>query len=154
MVYTYDTWKFVLWAYYEAICCLSLYQPLMTKAHSLGFHMPYIIYMTYHKSMIYAFRWLAIIVKSYRYFICIWRLIVKCNLRMTNGSLNFELNRTKFYLSLKKAFSVNPAQAVATAMTKVEMPKVEWMGTKLARKVAVADSQHNSSRKLKKPTTN
>lgn len=55
---------------------------------------------------------------------------------------------------MKKAFSVNPVQAVATAKMKVVMPKVEWMGTRLALKEAVADSQHKSSRKLKKPTTN
>ncbi len=58
------------------------------------------------------------------------------------------------YLSVKKAFSVSPAQAVATASTKVTTPNVEWMGTKLARKDAVADSQQSSNRKLKKPTTN
>ena len=58
------------------------------------------------------------------------------------------------YLSVKKAFSVRPEQAVATAITKVVIPKVEWIGTKAARKEAVADSQHNKSRKLKNPTTN
>ena len=59
-----------------------------------------------------------------------------------------------YYLRVKNAFSVRPEQAVATAMTKVVMPKVEWMGTRLALKEAVADSQHSSSRKLKKPTMN
>ena len=58
------------------------------------------------------------------------------------------------YLREKNAFSVSPEQAAATASTKVEMPKVEWMGTRLARNEAVALSQHSSSRKLKKPTMN
>ena len=58
------------------------------------------------------------------------------------------------YLSVKKAFSVRPEQAVATAITKVVIPKVEWIGTKAARKEAVADSQHNKRIKLKNPTTN
>jgi hypothetical protein len=58
------------------------------------------------------------------------------------------------HLSEKNAFSVSPAQAAATARTKVEIPKVEWMGTRLARNEAVALSQHRSRRKLKKPTTN
>ena len=40
------------------------------------------------------------------------------------------------------------------AMTKVVIPKVEWIGTRAARKDAVADSQHNKSKKLKKPTIN
>ena len=58
------------------------------------------------------------------------------------------------YLRLKNAFSVRPVQAVAMAMTKVVIPKVEWIGTRAARKDAVADSQHNKSKKLKKPTIN
>ena len=58
------------------------------------------------------------------------------------------------YLRVKNAFSIRPVQLVATAMTKVVIPKVEWMGTKAARKDAVADSQHNKSKKLKKPTMN
>lgn len=58
------------------------------------------------------------------------------------------------YLRVKNAFSVRPVQAVATAITKVEIPKVEWMGTKAALNEAVADSQHSNSRKLKKPTRN
>ena len=58
------------------------------------------------------------------------------------------------YLRVKNAFSVSPAQAVAMAMTKVETPKVEWTGTRAARKEAVADSQQSRRRKLKKPTTN
>ena len=58
------------------------------------------------------------------------------------------------YLSLKKAFSVRPVQAVATASQKVEIPKLVWMGTMAARKEAVADSQHKSSKKLKNPATN
>jgi len=35
----------------------------------------------------------------------------------------------QFYLSLKKAFSVNPVQAVAIANTNVVNPKAEWTGT-------------------------
>ena len=58
------------------------------------------------------------------------------------------------YLSAKNAFSRRPVQDVATAKTKVVMPNVEWIGTKAARKDAVADSQHNRSKKLKKPTIN
>ena len=58
------------------------------------------------------------------------------------------------YLSVKNAFSVIPEHDVATAMTKVVMPKVECMGTRLARKEAVADSQQSNRRKLKKPTMN
>ena len=49
---------------------------------------------------------------------------------------------------------MRPVQAVAMAMTKVVIPKVEWIGTRAARKDAVADSQHNKSKKLKKPTIN
>ena len=60
----------------------------------------------------------------------------------------------KTYLRVKNAFSVRPVQAVATAMTKVVIPKVEWIGTRAARNDAVADSQHNKSKKLKKPTIN
>lgn len=55
---------------------------------------------------------------------------------------------------MKNAFSVSPEQAVAIAITKVVIPNVECIGTRLARKEAVADSQHKSSKKLKKPTTN
>ena len=58
------------------------------------------------------------------------------------------------YLNVKNAFSVSPEQHVATAITKVVIPKVEWIGTRLARKEAVADSQHKSNKKLKKPTMN
>ena len=58
------------------------------------------------------------------------------------------------YLSVKNAFSVRPLQQVATAMTKVVIPKVEWMGTRLALKEAVADSQQSNSKKLKNPTMN
>ena len=32
--------------------------------------------------------------------------------------------------------------------------KVEWIGTRAARKYAGEDSQHNKSKKLKKPTIN
>ena len=39
-------------------------------------------------------------------------------------------------------------------MTKVVIPKVEWMGTRLALKEAVADSQQSNSKKLKNPTMN
>ena len=56
------------------------------------------------------------------------------------------------YLNVKNACSVSPEQQVAIAITKVVMPKVECIGTRLARKDAVADSQHKSSKKLKKPT--
>ena len=63
-----------------------------------------------------------------------------------------DLNWT--YLREKNAFSVSPAQAAATASTKVEMPKVEWIGTRLARNEAVALSQQSNSKKLKKPTMN
>ena len=49
---------------------------------------------------------------------------------------------------------MSPEQAAATASTKVEIPKVAWMGTSEARKEAVADSQHSNRMKLKKPTTN
>ena len=55
---------------------------------------------------------------------------------------------------MKKAFSVSPVQAVATARTKVVSPKALWMGTRLALKAAVADSQQSSSKKLKNPAMN
>ena len=58
------------------------------------------------------------------------------------------------YLSSKKAFSVRPATAVATANRKVVVPKVEWIGTRAALKLAVADSQQSSRRKLNTPTRN
>ena len=58
------------------------------------------------------------------------------------------------YLRVKKAFSVSPVQAVATARTKVVSPKALWMGTRLALKAAVADSQQSSSKKLKNPAMN
>ena len=70
-----------------------------------------------------------------------------------NNSCSFS-QKARSYLREKKAFSVSPVQAAATASTKVEMPKVAWMGTKEALKDAVADSQHSSRMKLKKPTTN
>ena len=58
------------------------------------------------------------------------------------------------YLNVKNAFSVSPEQQVAIAITNVVIPNVEWIGTRLARNEAVADSQHKSNRKLKKPTIN
>ena len=58
------------------------------------------------------------------------------------------------YLRVKKAFSVSPVQAVATARTKVVRPKALWIGTRLALKAAVADSQQSRSKKLKKPAMN
>jgi hypothetical protein len=58
------------------------------------------------------------------------------------------------YLRVKKAFSVSPVQAVATARTKVVRPKAPWIGTRLALKAAVADSQQRSSKKLKNPAMN
>ena len=58
------------------------------------------------------------------------------------------------YLNVKNAFSVSPEQHVAIAMTNVVIPNVECIGTRLARKEAVADSQHKSNKKLKKPTMN
>ena len=58
------------------------------------------------------------------------------------------------YLNSKKAFSVRPATAVAIAKRKVVVPKVEWIGTRAALKLAVADSQHRRTRKLKTPTRN
>lgn len=61
---------------------------------------------------------------------------------------------SKAYLRVKKAFSVSPEQAVAIAITKVVIPNVECIGTRLARKDAVADSQQRRSKKLKKPTMN
>ena len=74
---------------------------------------------------------------------------------MCNGNrVQFLSSSCLAYLREKKAFSVSPEQAAATASTKVEMPKVEWIGTRLARKEAVALSQQSSSRKLKKPTMN
>ena len=75
-----------------------------------------------------------------------------------HGKFNLWYLKLKYiyhtYLRLKNAFSVRPVQAVAMAMTKVVIPKVEWIGTRAARKDAVADSQHNKSKKLKKPTIN
>ena len=65
-----------------------------------------------------------------------------------------EKSGSSSYLKVKKAFSVSPEQAVAIAITKVVIPNVECIGTRLARKEAVADSQHKSNRKLKKPTMN
>ena len=58
------------------------------------------------------------------------------------------------YLSVKNAFSVSPEQHVAIAITNVVIPNVECIGTRLARNDAVADSQHKSNKKLKKPTIN
>ena len=58
------------------------------------------------------------------------------------------------YLSSKKAFSVIPATAVATAKRKVVVPTVEWMGTRAALYLAVEDSQHRRRRKLNTPTRN
>ena len=43
---------------------------------------------------------------------------------------------------------------MAMARTKVVRPKAEWIGTRLARKAAVADSQQSSNRKLKNPAMN
>ena len=67
---------------------------------------------------------------------------------------NFTIKSSKAYLRVKKAFSVSPEQAVAIAITKVVIPNVECIGTRLARKDAVADSQQRRSKKLKKPTMN
>ena len=64
------------------------------------------------------------------------------------------MTRFLHYLSSKNAFSVSPATAVAMARRKVVTPNVEWTGTSAARKEAVALSQHNRRRKLKKPTIN
>ena len=47
-----------------------------------------------------------------------------------------------------------PAMQVAMAMRKVVVPRLEWMGTMLERKEAVAEAQHISNRKLKIPDTN
>ena len=47
-----------------------------------------------------------------------------------------------------------PAMQVATAMRKVVVPSVEWMGTIEALQEAVAEEQHISRRKLKRPETN
>ena len=66
----------------------------------------------------------------------------------------FTIKSSKAYLRVKKAFSVSPEQAVAIAITKVVIPNVECIGTRLARKDAVADSQQRRSKKLKKPTMN
>jgi len=45
-------------------------------------------------------------------------------------------------------------EQVATAMRKVVVPSVEWMGTMEALQEAVAEEQHISRRKLKRPETN
>jgi hypothetical protein len=80
------------------------------------------------------------------------------NITISSWKIQFMVFQLKYiyhtYLRLKNAFSVRPVQAVAMAMTKVVIPKVEWIGTRAARKDAVADSQHNKSKKLKKPTIN
>lgn len=58
------------------------------------------------------------------------------------------------YPSVKITFSVRPVTAAAMANMNVVRPKEAWIGTKDARKPAVAPSQHNNIRKLKNPTTN
>lgn len=58
------------------------------------------------------------------------------------------------YPSEKITFSVNPVTAAAIANIKVVSPKDACIGTSAALNPAVAPSQHNRIKKLKKPTTN